>query len=144
MIDSSKIVHSSSQLRNSGSTNSCFKCTVSVFFFFFPRSISIKRSEYSLFLSLVRHVLCQSLYPSVLLRDSRPVVSRLICIVDFSHISICESFCLDRSGFRDSEWEQFKASCQHSCHHLHLLCQHILTYTEWLVDVRLDGGRWTT
>ena len=97
MIGFSHVVHSSSQLRNSCSTNSCFKCRVS---FFFPRCISMKVSEYSLFLSLVRQMLSQSLYASVLLRDSRSLVSRLIFIVYFSHISICESFCLDRSDCR--------------------------------------------
>ena len=49
---------------------------------------------------LVRQVLPQSLHPSVWLLGSRPLASRLICIVDFSHTSICESFCLDRSGRR--------------------------------------------
>ena len=44
---------------------------------------------------------CHSLFIQVhLLFGSRPLASRLICIYCFSHISICESFCIDRSGCR--------------------------------------------
>ena len=95
MICSSQVVYSPPQLRNSCSTNSCFRASSEVWCFCTAHS------------------------------------------VDFSHISVCESFCIDRKWIPTSETrsgEQFKASCPHSCHQLHLQCQHILTYTEWLVE----------
>ena len=103
MIRSSQVVHSPSQLRSSCSTNSCFNCRVSGS----PRCIfnevcvteGVVGSPLCLII-LVRQVLPQSLYPSVWLLGSRPLASRLICLVDFRHTSICESFCLDRSGCR--------------------------------------------
>ena len=50
---------------------------------------------------LVRQVLPQSLYPSDLvawLKATR--IQTVFALVDVSHTSICESFCLDRSGRR--------------------------------------------
>ena len=82
-----QVVCSPPQLRNSCSTK-----ILSVF-----RSLVFLHSAFSL-----SHPdsYCVDTRPAHLLLGSRPLVSRLICIVDFSHISIWESFCIDRNDWR--------------------------------------------
>ena len=88
---SSQVVHSLPQLRNRCSTNSFVNCRVSseVWCFCTAHSLHPVRT---------RSVLTRD--RADMLNGSRPLAFRLICTVDFSHISICESFCVDRSGCR--------------------------------------------
>ena len=55
-----------------------------------------------------------------LLLGSRPFAFRLMCTVVFSHISICESSCVDRRSCRHQRTRSGNSSthpCRHSCLH---------------------------
>ena len=77
-----------------------------------------------------------------LLLASRPLVSMLIRIVDFSHFSILESFCINqwlatsesRSG-NSSKHRVDTVAIIHTC------SVSTSSHTEWLVEL-IDGGRW--
>ena len=90
-VSFSNTVYSLPQLRNSCSTSFCFNCRVSSEVWCFCTAHSLHPIH-------TRSVLTRDRVH--LLHGSRPLVFRLICTVDFSHISICESFCVHHSGCR--------------------------------------------
>ena len=88
-VSFSNTVYSLPQLRNRCSTNSCVNCRVSSEVWCFCTAHSLHPIH-------TRSVLTRD--RAQLLHGSRPLAFRLICTVDFSHISICESFSFDHSG----------------------------------------------
>ena len=102
----SQVVYSSPQLRNSCSTDSCFRLSSEVWCFctahsLCPIQMSVWFARALFFFTFsVKGCLTRLVGDSAFVAWLKPLSSRLICIVDFSHISICERFCIDRSGCR--------------------------------------------
>ena len=147
MIRSSQVVYSSPQLRNSCSTNSCFNWRVSSEVWCFCTAHSLCPTQMSvwfaraLFFCTFSVEGCLSRLVSDrahLLFGSRPLVFRLICTVDFSQIS--KSQWLPTSETRSGNSSNLRVDTVAIIYTCNVSTS---SHTEWLVELKLDGGRWT-